>query len=159
MIKPSTPAPVPPELDELLCFAIYSAGLAFTRTYRGPLEKMGLTYPQYLVMVALWSEDGVMVSRLGERLSLDSGTLTPLLKRLEAMNLVERRRDREDERRVIVSLTEAGHKMRDAAGEVVRCVSQATGMTLEDARALTDALHRLRAHLDGGAAGRASVAP
>lgn len=148
MTEPSDPACVPPELDELLCFAVYATGLAFTRTYRGPLEKMGLTYPQYLVMVALWSEDGVMVSRLGERLSLDSGTLTPLLKRLEAMGLVERCRAREDERRVIVSLTEAGRKLREDASEVVRCVSQATGMTPEEMRTLTGALQRLRAHLD-----------
>lgn len=148
MTEPHATACVPPELDELLCFAVYSAGLAFTRTYRAPLEKMGLTYPQYLVMVALWSEDGVMVSRLGERLSLDSGTLTPLLKRLEAMGLVERRRAREDERRVIVSLTPAGDKLRDQAGEVVRCVSEATGLSLQDLQALTLTLQRLRTHLE-----------
>lgn len=148
MTEPTATACVPPELDELLCFAVYSTGLAFTRTYRAPLEKMGLTYPQYLVMVALWSEDGVMVSRLGERLSLDSGTLTPLLKRLEAMGLVERRRAREDERRVIVSLTPAGDKLRDQAGEVVRCVSEATGLSLQDLQALTLTLQRLRTHLE-----------
>src|SRR5438046_5042296 len=85
-------------LDNQLCFAVYSASLAMTKLYKPLLEKIGLTYPQYLVMLALWERDGLMVSELGEKLSLDSGTLTPLLKRLEANGLVARIRDAEDER-------------------------------------------------------------
>lgn len=152
MTEPSAGACVPPELDELLCFAVYSAGLAFTRAYRAPLEAMGLTYPQYLVMVALWSEDGVMVSRLGDRLSLDSGTLTPLLKRLEAMGLLERRRAQEDERRVIISLTPEGRALGDKAADVTRCIGNAIGLSPGEITDLTGTLQRLRGHLD--AAGR-----
>ena len=148
MTEPSTGACVPPELDDLLCFAVYSTGLAFTRAYRAPLEAMGLTYPQYLVMVALWSEDGVMVSRLGDRLSLDSGTLTPLLKRLEAMGLLERRRAQEDERRVIVSLTPAGRALSDKAADVTRCIRSVIGLSPAEIGDLIRTLQRLRAHLD-----------
>src|SRR5256885_12152698 len=87
-------------LDNQLCFALYSASLAMTKLYKPLLDELGLTYPQYLVMLALWEQDGLAVSGLGERLSLDSGTLTPLLKRLEAAGLISRLRDVEDERRV-----------------------------------------------------------
>ena len=89
-------------LDNQLCFALYSASLAMTRLYKPLLDELGLTYPQYLAMLVLWEQDGVMVSELGDRLSLDSGTLTPLLKRLEAGGLVSRIRDVQDERRVHV---------------------------------------------------------
>src|SRR5918993_3722365 len=92
-------------LSRMLCFATYSAGLAFTRVYKPLLELLGLTYPQYLVMVVLWEKDGLTVSEIGEQLFLDSGTLTPLLKRLQAAGLVERGRDPKDERQVRVSLT------------------------------------------------------
>ena len=98
------------KLDNQLCFAVYSASLAMTRLYKPQLDKLGLTYPQYLVMLALWEEDGLMVSALGERLSLDSGTLTPLLKRLEANGLVARVRDVAEERRVHITLTAAGRR-------------------------------------------------
>src|SRR6187431_2340286 len=87
-------------LDNQLCFALYSASLAMTRLYKPLLAELGLTYPQYLAMLVLWERDGLMVSELGERLGLDSGTLTPLLKRLEALELVARIRAVEDERRV-----------------------------------------------------------
>ena len=92
-------------LDNQVCFSLYSASLAMTKLYKPLLDPLGLTYPQYLVMLVLWETDDVSVSTLGERLSLDSGTLTPLLKRLEAAGLVKRARSAEDERRVQVSLT------------------------------------------------------
>ena len=105
-------------LDAQLCFALYSASRAFTRAYAPLLEPLGLTYPQYIVMLVLWEEDDVSVSALGERLALDSGTLTPLLKRLEEAGLVERRRDPNDERVVRVRLTRAGAKLEDRAATV-----------------------------------------
>src|SRR5512145_2869291 len=92
-------------LDHQLCFALYSASLAMTKLYKPLLEPLGLTYPQYLVMLVLWESDGLTVSQVGERLALDSGTLTPLLKRLEAAGLVQRLRDSADERRVLLQLT------------------------------------------------------
>ncbi len=149
--NPAAGAERPPELDALLCFAVYSAGLAFNRAYRKPLDRLGLTYPQYLVMVALWGEDGVTVGRLGERLSLDTNTLTPLLKRLEALGLVTRRRAVEDERRVLVSLTEKGDRLRAEAGEVMRCIAAAVGLPLADVRRLKEDLGRLRGNLEGAA--------
>src|SRR5947208_16623306 len=91
-------------LDNQLCFALYSASLAMTKFYKPLLDPLGLTYPQYLVMLVLWEGDGVTVSQLGERLSLDSGTLTPLLKRLQAQRLLQRLRDAADERRVLLQL-------------------------------------------------------
>src|SRR6476620_5280999 len=97
-------------LDNQLCFALYSASLAMTKLYKPLLEELGLTYPQYLAMLALWEQDGLMVSELGERLSLDSGTLTPLLKRLEAAGFVSRIRDVQDERRVHIHLTTTGRR-------------------------------------------------
>src|SRR3954470_3587338 len=102
-------------LDNQLCFALYSASLAMTKLYKPLLEDLGLTYPQYLVMLVLWERDGLMVSELGERLFLDSGTLTPLLKRLEAAGLIARIRAVEDERRVHISLTAAGRKLKARA--------------------------------------------
>ena len=99
-------------LDNQLCFALYSASLAMTKLYKPWLDELGLTYPQYLVMLVLWERDGLAVGELGERLRLDSGTLTPLLKRLEAAGLVSRLRATHDERRVHITLTPAGRKLR-----------------------------------------------
>ena len=113
-------------LDNQLCFALYSASLAMTRLYKPLLDELGLTYPQYLAMLVLWEQDGVMVSELGDRLSLDSGTLTPLLKRLEAAGLVARIRDVQDERRVHVTLTAAGQGSRPAPQEFRAACSSAT---------------------------------
>jgi len=98
-------------LDHQLCFALYSASLAMTKAYKPLLAPLGLTYPQYLVMLVLWEGDGVTVSHVGERLSLDSGTLTPLLKRLQALGLLQRLRDAADERRVLLQLTPAGREL------------------------------------------------
>ncbi len=109
-------------LDDQLCFALYAASRAMTAAYAPVLSKLELTYPQYLAMLVLWEEDGVRVSRIGERLHLDSATLTPLLKRLEARELIERRRSGADERVVEVFLTAAGKRMRRQAAEIPRCM-------------------------------------
>ena len=98
-------ADMPLRLDNQICFAVYSTAHAFNRVYKPLLDKLGLTYPQYLVMLVLWERDGVPVKDIGERLFLDSGTLTPLLKRLEAAELIKRTRSTEDERQVLIALT------------------------------------------------------
>ena len=117
--KPATP-PSPPELllDNQLCFALYSASLAMTKLYKPLLDTLGLTYPQYLVMLVLWETAPRTVKALGQALDLDSGTLTPLLKRLEAAGFVTRRRDAQDERKVQIELTDAGRALREKAAEV-----------------------------------------
>ncbi len=102
-------------LDNHFCFALYSASHAMTKLYKPVLEEIGLTYPQYLVMLVLWEGDGVLVKDIGARLFLDSGTLTPLLKRLEAGGLVQRQRDAQDERQVRIRLTEQGRHLQEAA--------------------------------------------
>ena len=134
-------------LDNQLCFALYSASLAMTRLYKPLLDELGLTYPQYLAMLVLWEQDGVMVSELGDRLSLDSGTLTPLLKRLEAAGLVQRARSSEDERRVLVSATAAGRKLRARALKVPACLLRATGCTVSELVTLTQQIQAVRARL------------
>src|SRR5580692_12047289 len=106
---------VPLLLGNQICFAVYSTAHAFNRVYKPLLHKLGLTYPQYLVMLALWERDGVPVKDIGERLFLDSGTLTPLLKRLEAAHLIKRTRSREDERQVLVALTSQGQALKEKA--------------------------------------------
>ncbi|QNK75159.1 MarR family transcriptional regulator [Variovorax sp. PAMC28562] len=131
-------------LDNQLCFAVYSASLAMTRLYKPLLEKLTLTYPQYIVMLALWEQDGVMVSALGERVSLDSGTLTPLLKRLEAGGYVARVRDVADERRVRVTLTASGRKLKARAAAVPGCLMAATQCSVSELVALTQQLQTLR---------------
>ena len=105
--------PAGPRLEDFLCFAVYSANLAFGRAYKPILEQLGLTYPQYIAIVALWEEDDQTVSSLGEKMFLESNTLTPLLKKLEAMGYVRRQRAAEDERQVVVSLTDAGRRLRE----------------------------------------------
>ena len=134
-------------LDNQLCFALYSTSLAMTKIYKPLLAPLGLTYPQYLVMLVLWEQDGVMVSELGERLYLDSGTLTPLLKRLEAAGLIARLRDVADERRVHISLTSAGRKLKLRASAVPGCVASATSCSLADVVALTRQVQALRKKL------------
>ncbi|MHA8114204.1 MarR family winged helix-turn-helix transcriptional regulator [Kosakonia cowanii] len=112
------PGDAPVTVDQFLCFALYSASLAMTRLYQSRLKPLGLTYPQYLVLLALWEKDNVTVSEVGARVQLDSGTLSQLLKRLEASGLVARNRDTQgDERRVLITLTEQGQQLKiDAAG-------------------------------------------
>lgn len=107
------PASAAPRLSDFLCFAIYSANLAYGRAYRTILEELGLTYPQYIAIVSLWEEDNQTVSGLGEKMFLESNTLTPILKKLEAMGYVRRQRDSADERVVRVSLTATGRKLRE----------------------------------------------
>jgi len=119
------------KLDNQLCFALYSASLAMTKLYKPMLEPLGLTYPQYLVMLVLWESDGVMVSEIGERLFLDSGTLTPLLKRLEAADLLTRVRDTQDERRVRIKLTAAGRELKKQAAGIPACIMETTQCTPE----------------------------
>lgn len=149
---PNTPDALP-ALDAFLCFNVYATGLAFNRVYRKPLEKLGLTYPQYLAMVALWHDGEMTVGQLGDRLSLDTNTLTPLLKRLEAMGLVTRRRAREDERRVMIALSEAGDAMRASASDVMRCIGEAIGLGSDELRALGRGLDALRHNLKAAAGG------
>ena len=134
-------------LDNQLCFALYSASLAMTKIYKPLLAPLGLTYPQYLAMLVLWERDGVMVSELGERLFLDSGTLTPLLKRLEATGLIARLRDVADERRVRVTLTSAGRKLKAKANLIPACVVSAAGCSLADLSLLTQQVQALRQKL------------
>ena len=130
-----------------MCFALYSASLTMTKVYKPLLQKFGLTYPQYLAMLVLWEQDGRSVSELGERLFLDSGTLTPLLKRLEALALVTRTRDAADERRVIVALTAAGKRLHKQALAVPQQISCATECSLPELMSLTRQLGELRAAL------------
>jgi MarR family transcriptional regulator, organic hydroperoxide resistance regulator len=127
-------------LDNQLCFAVYAAAHAFGRAYRNLLGRYELTYPQYLVLMVLWEEDGLTVKEIGERLFLDSGTLTPLLKRLEASGRVRRARDRPDERQVSIFLTEAGEGLRST----LACIpDEAGGMTGFDSKDRQGLLHNL----------------
>lgn len=135
------------KLDHQLCFALYSASLAMTKLYKPLLEELGLTYPQYLAMLVLWEQDGVTVSELGERLYLDSGTLTPLLKRLEAADLVTRLRDVQDERRVLIRLTATGRKLKARAARIPGCVLEAAQCEVSEAMALTQQVQALRNRL------------
>ncbi len=138
-------------LENMLCFAVYGAGHGFNRVYKPLLDKLGLTYPQFLVMVALWEREGRTVGDLGGALGLESSTLTPLIKRLEAAGLLTRRRDREDERVVRVSLTQEGRALRDKADFVPECIVEATGMGLDELKALKQGLERLRSGLEASA--------
>jgi DNA-binding MarR family transcriptional regulator len=134
-------------LDRQLCFALYATSLAMTKLYRPLLSPLGLTYPQYLVMLVLWQQDGLGVNEMGERLALDSGTLTPLLKRLEQAGLVLRLRDAADERRVRVALTAAGRALRRRAAAVPQAIAAASGCTLGELSDLTARLQALRRRL------------
>ena len=120
-------------LDNQFCFALYSASHAVTKTYKPLLDQLGLTYPQYLVMLVLWEQDAILVKDIGARLFLDSGTLTPLLKRLESNGLVERNRDPHDERQVRISLSQAGRELRQKALDIPEQMLCTTG---KDASAL-----------------------
>ena len=134
-------------LDNQLCFALYSASLAMTKLYQPLLAALGLTYPQYLVMLVLWERDDVSVSALGQRLFLDSGTLTPLLKRMEAAGLLVRTRSAQDERRVQIALTAAGRKLKTRAASVPACVISATDCPVPELMALTREVQALRRQL------------
>ena len=136
-------------LDNQLCFALYSTSLAMTKLYKPLLEALGLTYPQYLVMLVLWEHDDVSVSALGERLFLDSGTLTPLLKRMEAADLLVRTRSAQDERRVQISLTPAGRQLKAQAVRIPGCVVSAAHCPIPELMELTKKIQALRLQLAG----------
>ncbi|GAA1761219.1 MarR family transcriptional regulator [Nocardioides hankookensis] len=135
------------DLDVQLCFPLYAASRAITREYTELLAEVGLTYPQYLVMLALWGTPSLSVSEIGRRLQLDSGTLTPLLKRLEAAGLVTRARDPEDERRVIVTLTADGRALQHEVAEVPLRLWKSLGLSPEEYDALRASLAKVLANL------------
>src|SRR6266436_6074462 len=131
-------------LDHQICFALYSTAHAFNRVYKPLLDRLGLTYPQYLVMLVLWERDGVPVRDIGERLFLDSGTLTPLLKRLEAANLVKRTRSTEDERQVLIALTPQGQALREKARAVPQAILASSACSVGELSAMKSDLVALR---------------
>ncbi|WP_411139746.1 MarR family winged helix-turn-helix transcriptional regulator [Streptomyces sp. x-80] len=147
-----TPFPVPDaellRLDHQVCFSLHAASRAFGGVYRDALKDLGLTYPQYLVMLVLWERGPQPVKAIGEQLRLDSGTLSPLLKRLEAAGRVRRQRSAEDERSVTVHLTKAGADLRERALPVPRKIMAATGLSIEEIRTLRGLLGRVTDSLD-----------
>ncbi|MFE5735593.1 MarR family winged helix-turn-helix transcriptional regulator [Streptomyces celluloflavus] len=147
-----TPLPVPDaellRLDHQVCFSLHAASRAFGGIYRDALKELGLTYPQYLVMLVLWEHGPQPVKAIGEQLRLDSGTLSPLLKRLEAAGRVHRERSAEDERSVTVHLTKAGADLRERALPVPRKIIAATGLSIEEIRTLRGLLRRATDSLD-----------
>jgi DNA-binding MarR family transcriptional regulator len=132
---------------DMLCFALYSAQHAMQQAYAELLEDLGLTYPQYLLMTALWAEDGRTVGALGRELRLESNTLTPMLKRLEGQGLVSRKRDRKDERRVLIRVTAKGRALQEQAARIPASLVERVGLPLEDLTRLRDELHDLRDRL------------
>ncbi|AZE60161.1 MULTISPECIES: MarR family winged helix-turn-helix transcriptional regulator [Pseudomonas fluorescens group] len=134
-------------LDNQLCFALHSTSLLMTKVYKPLLQALGLTYPQYLAMMVLWEEDGLTVGEISSRLLTDPGSLTPLLKRLEAEGLLSRTRSREDERVVVVELTDAGRALQSKAKDVPHCILSASGMQLAQLRKLQADLIALRGNL------------
>jgi DNA-binding MarR family transcriptional regulator len=154
MPQPGTPQLAPAaanhdwlRLDQQLCFALYASSLAMTKLYKPLLEPLSLTYPQYLVMLVLWEQDGISVSTLGQRLSLDSGTLTPLLKRMETAGFVKRQRAAQDERRVDILLTPEGLALKVQAQKIPPRLACAAACSLEELSSLTRRLHELRQQL------------
>ena len=139
------------KLDDQLCFALYATSNAVTRFYRPHLQALGLTYPQYITMLALWERDGVMVAALGARLGLDSGTMTPLLKRLESAGFVKRQRDNQDERRVVISLTPVGKALQARAAELPETLACALELSGPEAAQLVETLDGLRRKLSDAA--------
>ena len=149
MATPRTPASSPAIrlLDDQFCFALYSTGLAMAKAYRKPLAALGLTYPQYLVMLVLWAGDDLTVSEIGERLFLDSATLTPLLKRLEAAGLVTRTRSQRDERQVVIALSPAGRALKARVPKLQQGVFCATGCSADELFTTKARLESLRTNL------------
>ncbi|MBR0755831.1 MarR family transcriptional regulator [Bradyrhizobium jicamae] len=135
-------------LDNQICFAVYSAAHAFNRVYKPLLDRLSLTYPQYLVMLVLWERDNVPLKTIGERLFLDSGTLTPLLKRLEAAELIKRTRSTEDERQVLIELTAEGEALRDKAKSVPQSILAASACSVGELVAMKDEIVALRDRLN-----------
>lgn len=140
----------PLNFQHFLCFSLYAANHAMNRTYAPILKDLGLTYPQYLAMISLWQNDGQSVGELSKALFLDSNTLTPLLKRLEALGLVSRQREKDDERRVRVTLTADGHALRERAECVPGQILEAIGIAPEDILALSAQINQVRENLSAG---------
>ncbi|MES2113946.1 MAG: MarR family transcriptional regulator [Pseudomonadota bacterium] len=134
-------------LGDFMCFAVYSTNLAYSRVYKPVLEQLGLTYPQYVTIVCLWEEDSQTVKGLSEKLFLEPSTMTPMLKRLEAMGYVRRERDSEDERSVRVSLTATGRELRERAFAFREVTAKASGLAPEEFRVLQKAIVNLRTNL------------
>lgn len=134
-------------LDNQVCFALHSTSLLMTKVYKPLLQSLGLTYPQYLAMLVLWEQDALTVGEISHRLLTDPGSLTPLLKRLEAENLLKRTRSREDERVVIVELTDAGRALQEEAKRIPHCILGASGQSIERLKALQAELLELRGQL------------
>jgi DNA-binding MarR family transcriptional regulator len=155
MSKDDKPRKNMARLGDFMCFAIYSTNLAYSRVYKPVLEQLGLTYPQYVTIISLWEEDRQTVKGLSENLFLEPSTLTPMLKRLEAMGYVHRERDPEDERSVRVSLTEAGRQLREKAFDYREITAKASGLTPEEFRVLQKAIVNLRGNLMEAAAPQA----
>jgi DNA-binding MarR family transcriptional regulator len=147
----STTAPL--DLDDFLCFAVYATGHAFNRVYQPLLKGLNLTYSQFIAMILLWDRDDQTVGELGRQLSLQSNTLTPMLKRLETLGYIRRARDKADERQVFISLTDAGRKLRARASEIVRCVRTATDLQDRKMKELVEDLSALRQALERYACG------
>src|ERR1700761_175712 len=141
-------ADAPLKLSNQICFAVYSTAHAFNRVYKPLLDGLGLTYPQYLVMLVLWERDGLAVKEIGEKLFLDSGTLTPLLKRLEAAHLVKRTRSSEDERQGLIALTGQGHALKDKARSVPQSILAASDCSVSELVAMKDEIVALRDRLN-----------
>jgi MarR family transcriptional regulator, organic hydroperoxide resistance regulator len=139
-------------LNNQLCFAFYSVSHAFSRAYRPFLDPLGLTYPQYVVLLVLWERDDLTVREIGDRLFLDSGTLTPLLKRLENAGHIRRARDKKDERQVRISLTESARALREKAEDIPKNVGCVLGLSFDEARALSQEVAKLRSRLHDSAA-------
>lgn len=134
-------------LNDHLCFSVYALSHAFNRLYKDLLKDIGLTYPQYLVMLVLWEEDQQTVGEIGKRLSLQSNTLTPIMKRLEGMGFLTRMRRRDDERQVAVHLTESGRTLKNLAKEIPACVLAASELSQEEVDQMIEGLDRLRMSL------------
>ncbi|PVZ86835.1 MarR family transcriptional regulator [Serratia sp. S1B] len=135
------------KLDNQLCFAVYSANLAFNQKYRQLLAPLGITYPQYLVMLVLWEKDRVTVSEIGKRLYLESSTLTPMLKKLENSGLITRQRSEQDERQVLIGLTEQGAALKQQAQKIPELIQQTSQCDLQTLIELKHQLEQLRAKL------------
>src|SRR6202521_5859402 len=144
--KPATDLPL--LLGNQLYFAVYSTAHAFNRAYKPLLDRLGLTYPQYLVMLVLWERDGLPVRDIGERLFLDSGTLTPLLKRMEAAELIKRTRGTEDERQVLIALTSRGQALREKARAVPHAILAASACSLTELSPMKNEIIALRDRLN-----------
>ncbi|KVV08401.1 MarR family winged helix-turn-helix transcriptional regulator [Burkholderia ubonensis] len=139
------PTQTAPRLSDFLCFAVYSANLAFGKAYKPILEELGLTYTQYITIIALWEEDNQTVGSLGEKLFLESNTLTPILKKLEAMGYLQRQRDPADERHVLVSLTKSGRRLREKG--LGMDLVEATGLKPDEFAKMQKAIVTLRNNL------------